>query len=202
MITYAEMPTETVKIPAGTAYWFKFTGFPSAAEIYMKGADGAYVIYAGQTIQVPAGKVLNFNSVRNLQIGNSGTEEASYELYYELLEGYPENPKALVEGKNTVTLGKSDNYYYSFAAETDGTATFTVSGDNWRFFYSLLAADGSYIVENEDHQAKREDAATVTVDMTAGQSIVLKLGTLDSSWTAPGGELTVDFIFKSEGPVL
>ena len=200
VITYAEMPTTTAKIPAGTSYWFKFTGFPAGAEIHMNGADGAYVIYGSQTIQVPAGKSINFNSVRSIQIGNSGTEEASFELYCTILEGYPENPKDLVEGENTVTIGKSDNYYYDFVAETDGTATFTVSGENWRFFYSLLAADGSYIVQDEDHQAKRGDAATVTVDMTAGQSIVLKLGTLDSSWTAPGGELTVDFHFEADEP--
>ena len=199
VITYAEMPTETVKIPAGTAYWFRFTGFPASAEIHMVGADGAYVIYGGQTISVPTGKNLNFNSVRNLQIGNSGTSEASFQLYYELLEGYPENPKDLLEGANTVTLGKSDNYYYDFVAPSDGTATFTVSGDNWRFFYSLLSADGAYIIQDEDHQAKREDADTVTVDMTEGQSIVLKLGTLDSSWTAPGGDITVDFHFEGEG---
>ena len=56
-------------------------------------------------------------------------------------------------------------------------------------------------MDNEDHQAKRGDAATVTVEMTAGQSILLKLGTLDSSWTAPGGELTVDFHFETSGTV-
>ena len=199
IVTYAEMPTETVQIPAGTAYWFKFTGFPASAEIHMMGAEGAYVIYGGQTIQVPAGKQLNFNSVRSLQIGNSGTEPASFQLYYELIEGSIDNPRDLVEGKNTVTIDESDNFYYDFVAEENGTATFTVSGDDWRFFYTLLGADGTALVDNEDHQAKRGDAATVTVDMTAGQSIVLKLGTLSSTWTAPGGTLTVDFSFESEG---
>ena len=199
VITYAEMPTETVKIPAGTSYWFKFTNFPAGAEIHMVGANGAYVIYNGQTIQVPEGKTLNFNSVRSIQIGNSGTEEASFQLYCTIIEGYPQNPKDLQEGANTVTLDKSDNFYYDFVAETDGTATFTVSGDNWRFFYSLLAADGSAIITEEDHQSRRGDAASITVDMTAGQSIVLKMGTLDSSFTAPGGELTIDFHFEAEG---
>ena len=198
VITCAEMPTSTVEIPAGTAYWFKFTGFPASAEIHMMGADGAYVIYGGQTIPVAAGKQINFNSVRTLQIGNSGTEAASFDLYYTLIEGSADNPKDLAEGKNTVVVDESDNYYYDFVAETDGTATFTVSGSDWRFFYSLLAADGTALVDNEDHQAKRGDAATVTVDMTAGQSIVLKLGTLTSSWTAPGGQLTVDFHFEGE----
>ncbi|MBQ8354684.1 MAG: S8 family serine peptidase [Oscillospiraceae bacterium] len=198
VVTYAQMPTSTVKIPAGTAYWFKFTGFPASAEIHMTGADGAYIIYGGQTIPVPAGKSINFNSVRTLQIGNSGTEDASFELYYTLIEGSIDNPRDLVEGKNTVTIDESDNFFYDFVAEENGTATFTVSGDDWRFFYSLLAADGTALVDNEDHQAKRGDADTVTVDMTAGQSIVIKLGTLNASWTAPGGKLTVDFHFEPE----
>ena len=198
VITYAEMPTSTVKIPAGTAYWFKFTGFPASAEIHMMGADGAYIIYGGQNIPVPAGKSINFNSVRNLQIGNSGTDAASFELYYTLIEGSIDNPRDLVEGQNTVTIDESDNFFYDFVATEDGAATFTVSGDDWRFFYSLLAADGTALVDNEDHQAKRGDADTITVDMTAGQSIVVKLGTLNASWTAPGGTLTVDFHFEPE----
>ena len=201
VIEYANMPTYTPKIPAGTSYWFKFSGFPASADIKLLGAEGAYVIYAGETYQVPEGKAMNIGTVRMIQIGNSGVGEASFYLYYDLKEGSIDNPKDLVEGSNTTTLDKSANYYYDFVAETDGTATFTVSGSNWRFFYSLLSDTGSAIVDNEDHQAKRGDAATVTVDMTAGQSILLKLGTLDSSWTAPGGELTVDFHFETSGTV-
>ena len=198
VVTYDEMPTKTVEIPAGTNYWFKFTGFPAGAEVHMKGADGAYIIYGGQTIQVPADKSINFNSVRNLQIGNSGTEAASFDLYCTIIEGYPDNPKDLVEGANTVTLAKSDNFYYDFVAPSAGTATFTVSGDNWRFFYSLLGADGTALVDQEDHRQTRGDADTITVELSAGQSILLKLGTLNSSWTAPGGDITVDFHFESD----
>ena len=201
VINYADMPTNTPKIPAGTAYWFKFSGFPASAEIKLQGAEGAYVIYAGETYQVPEGRVMNIGSVRTIQIGNSGTGEASFYLYYVLKEGTVDNPKDLVEGKNTVTIDKSANYYYDFVATQNGTATFTVSGDNWRFFYSLFGADGTALVSEEDHQAKRGDAATVTVDMTAGQSILVKLGTLNSSWVAPGGELTVDFHFEASGTV-
>ncbi|MBQ7230260.1 MAG: S8 family serine peptidase [Oscillospiraceae bacterium] len=197
LLTYAQCPTDTVEIPAGEAVWYKLSGFGEGYKLILRGRN-AYVIIGGTRYDV-TGDGLMMPAVSSLQIGNSGTEAATFQLSAIIEEGYPDNPKDLVEGENTVTIDKSDNYYYDFVAETDGTATFTVSGDNWRFFYSLLAADGSYIVENEDHLAKREDAATVTVDMTAGQSIVLKLGTLDSSWTAPGGELTVDFSFESEG---
>ena len=198
ILTYAQCPTTTVEIGAGEAVWYKLTGFGSGYKLIVKGS-GAYVIISGTRYDVPANGLM-MPAVSSLQIGNSGSAPAVFELSAVIEEGYPDNPKGLTEGENTVTLDESDNYYYGFTAETDGTATFTVSGDNWRFFYSLLAADGAYIVQDEDHQAKRGDADTITVDMTAGQSIVLKLGTLNSSWIAPGGEITVDFHFESEQP--
>ena len=196
LLTYAQCPTETVEIPAGEAVWYKLTGFGSGYKLIVRGT-GAYVIIGGTRYDVPANGLM-MPAVSSLQIGNSGTAPAVFQLSAVIEEGYPDNPKDLVEGENTVTIDESDNFYYDFVAETDGTATFTVSGDNWRFWYSLFDANGNAMVDNEDHQAKREDAATVTVDMTAGQSIVLKLGTLNASWTAPGGELTVDFSFEGE----
>ena len=197
LLTYAQCPTDSVEIPAGEAVWYKLTGFGEGYKLIVRGT-GAYVILSGTRYDVGANGLM-MPAVSSLQIGNSGTEPAVFQLSAVIEEGYPDNPKDLAEGSNTVTLDESANYYYDFVAETDGTATFTVSGDNWRFWYSLLDANGAAMVDNEDHQAKREDAATVTVDMTAGQSIVLKLGTLNASWTAPGGELTVDFSFESAG---
>ena len=196
LLTYAQCPTDSVEIPAGEAVWYKLTGFGSGYKLIVRGT-GAYVIIAGTRYDVPANGLM-MPAVSSLQIGNSGTAPAVFQLSAVIEEGYPDNPKDLVEGENTVTIDESDNYYYDFVAETDGTATFTVSGDNWRFWYSLFDANGNTMVDNEDHQAKRDDAATVTVDMTAGQSIILKLGTLNASWTAPGGELTVDFSFEGE----
>ncbi len=200
ILTYAQCPTETVEIGAGEAVWYKLTGFGSGYKLIVKGT-GAYVIISGTRYDVPANGLM-MPAVSSLQIGNSGSQAASFELSAIIEEGYPDNPKDLIVGQNTVTIDDSDNFYYDFVAEQDGTAAFTVSGDNWRFWYSLLAADGSCIVENEDHQAKREDTDTVTVNLVKGQSIVLKLGTLDSSWTAPGGEITVDFRFESSEPVI
>ena len=197
LLTYAECPTTTVEIPAGEAVWYRLSGFGSGYKLIVKGT-GAYVIISGTRYDVPAGGLM-MPAVSSLQIGNAGDEAATFELSATIEEGYPDNPKELAEGKNTVTLGESDNYYYGFTAPTDGTATFTVSGENWRFFYSLLSAQGSYLIQDEDHQAKRGDADTITVELTAGQSIALKLGTLNSSWTAPGGEITVDFHFESAG---
>ena len=196
LLSYAQCPTDSVEIPAGEAVWYKLTGFGSGYKLIVRGTN-AYVVISGTRYDVPANGLM-MPAVSSLQIGNAGSEPAVFQLSAIIEEGYPDNPKDLAEGSNTVTIDKSDNFYYDFVAETNGTATFTVSGDNWRFFYSLLAADGSAIVDQEDHQAKRSDADTVTVDLTAGQSILLKLGTLDSSWTAPGGELTVDFHFEAE----
>ncbi len=196
IVDYTQMPTSTIEIPAGTAVWYKFTGFPSGGQITITGAN-VYVIINGTRYDGNSAGLM-LPAVTNLQIGNSGTTDAAFQLSASVEEGYPANPKDLVEGDNTVELDKSANYYYDFVAPVDGTATFTVSGDNWRFWYSLLAADGSAIVDNQDHQAKRGDEATITVEMTAGQSILLKLGTLNASWSAPGGEITVTFQFEGK----
>ncbi|MBE6950463.1 MAG: hypothetical protein E7451_03910 [Ruminococcaceae bacterium] len=196
LLTYAQCPTETVEIPAGEAVWYKLTGFGSGYKLIVRGT-GAYVVIGGTRYDVPANGLM-MPAVSSLQIGNSGTAPAVFQLSTIIEEGYPDNPKDLVEGENTVTIEESDNYYYDFVAEQDGTATFTVSGDNWRFWYSLFDANGNAMVDSEDHQAKRGDAAAVTVDLTAGQSILLKLGTLNASWTAPGGDITVDFRFEPD----
>ena len=192
-LTYAECPTTTVEIAAGEAVWYKLYGFGAGYQLTVKG-ENAYVIVSDTRYDVPA-EGLTIPAVSSLQIGNDGTAPATFELMASIEEGYPDNPKDLVEGDNTVTLDQSANYYYDFVAPQAGTATFTVSGDNWRFFYSLIGADGTVLVSEEDHRAARGDSDTVTVELTAGQSIVLKLGTLNSSWTAPGGELTVTFQF-------
>ena len=193
-LTYAECPTTTVEIAAGEAVWYKLYGFGAGYKLIVKG-EGAYVILSGERYEVPAGGLM-MPAVSSLQIGNDGTAPATFELMASIEEGYPDNPKDLVEGDNTVTLDKSANYYYDFVAPQAGTATVTVSGDNWRFWYSLVNAGGTVLVDNEDHQARRGDEATITVEMTAGQSIVLKLGTLNSSWSAPGGDITVTFHFE------
>jgi len=196
LLTYAQCPTTTVEIPAGEAVWYKLSGFGSGYKLIIKGT-GAYIIVGGTRYDVGAGGLM-LPAVSSLQIGNSGTAPASFELSAIIEEGYPDNPKDLAEGANTVTLDESANFYYDFVAPSNGTATFTVSGDNWRFWYSHLAADGAAIVSEEDHRQARDDADTITVDLTAGQSILLKLGTMTSSWTAPGGDITVDFHFEAD----
>ena len=199
VITYAEMPTETVKIPAGTAYWFRFTGFPAGAEIYLTGADGAYIIYGGNTQQVPAGKVLNIGSVRSLQIGNSGTEEASFQLYCKIKEGVEANPKDLVQGDNTVVLAAQDNYYFDFVAPSDGKLTLMVSGANWTHNVLWYDANGNLLADNgTKYDYREDDKPGVSITMTKGQTVVIKLGTMNASWQSTGGTLTVNCQFESD----
>ena len=192
VLDYAMFPT-IVDIAAGTSAWYKLTGFSSGSYIDIYG-ENVYVIIGDETYTVPAGG-LRLPAVTNLQIGNSGSSDVTVQLYAGIYEGTSGNPQDLVEGDQTVELGKSENYYYDFVAPQAGTATFTVSGDNWRFFYSLIGADGTTLVSEEDHRATRGDAATVTVELATGQTILIKLATMTSSWTAPGGELTVNFQF-------
>ena len=197
ILDFADLPTDTVEIPAGTDVWYKLTGFYSG--YYMIISDpNAYVIVSGRKYDVTSAG-LKIPAVGSLQIGNEGTEPASFHLVPGIEEGTAGNPKDLVEGSNSITLDASENYYYDFVAPQNGTATVTVSGSNWRFWISVLAANGSYLVEDEEHRETRGDEATVTVAMTTGQSIVLKLGTINSSWSSPGGTLTVDLHFEPDG---
>ena len=195
-LSYAACPTESAEIPAGSAVWYRLSGFGSGYNLVVTG-ENAYVIVSGTQVNAVNG-VVTIPAATNVQIGNAGSEAAVFTLSATIDEGYPDNPKDLAEGSNTATVAKSGNYYYDFVAQQDGTASFTVSGDNWRFWYSHFAADGSAIVSEEDHRQARDDAATVTVELKAGESILLKLGTMTSSWTAPGGELTVDFHFEAD----
>ena len=194
-LTYAECPTQSAQIPAGTAVWYNLSGFGSGYTLSVTG-ENAYVIVDDTQINAVDG-VVTIPAVSSLQIGNAGTDSATFTLSAGITEGYPDNPKDLVEGDNTVELEKSGNYYYDFVAAKDGTATVTVSGDNWRFWFSHMDAGGNALVSEEEHRQVRGDDATVTLDMKAGESIVIKLGTMTSSWTAPGGEITVNFHFAA-----
>lgn len=197
-LTYAECPTESVEIPAGSAVWYTLSGFGSGYNLIVTG-ENAYVIASGVQTDAVDG-VVTIPAATSVQIGNAGTEAAAFTLSASITEGYADNPKDLAEGDNTATLEKSGNYYYDFVAMQGGTVTVTVSGDNWRFWFSHIGTDGTAIVDAEDHRQARGDEATVTLDIKAGESILIKLGTMTSSWTAPGGDITVNFHFEaSEG---
>lgn len=196
-LSYSECPTSSVEIPAGTAVWYRLSGFGSGYYLTVTG-ENAYVIIGNKQYNAVDG-VVTVPASTNIQIGNAGDTPAAFQLSASITEGYPDNPKDLVEGTNTVTLPARGNYWYDYVATESGTATFTVSGTNWRFWYSFLEANGTVIVAEEEHMAIRNDSATVTVKMTAGQSIVLKLSTVDSSFASTGGQVTVTFHFEASG---
>ena len=196
-LSYSECPTTSVEIPAGTAVWYKLSGFSSDGYLTIEGAN-AYVIVGNSQVNAVNGK-LTVPAYSSMQIGNAGSAPATFRFSASIAEGTELNPKDLAEGNSTVVLGKSENYYYDFVAKKPGIATVTVSGDNWRFWLSHLSADGSYLVQNEDHRESRDDEATVTVKLVVGESIVIKLGTYDASYMAPGGEITINFHFEAEG---
>ena len=194
-LSYSECPTYSVEIPAGTAVWYKLSGFGEDGYLTVEGTN-AYVIVGGSRMNATNGK-LTVPAYVNMQIGNSGAAPATFRFSASVTEGTAMNPKDLAVGTYTVPLDSSENYYFDYVAKRPGTATVTVSGANWRFWLSHLDANGAAIIDAEDHREYRGDAATVTVEMTVGQSIVLKLGTMNSSWTSPGGELTVVFQFQA-----
>jgi len=191
-LLYSECPTESVSIPGGSAVWYQLSGF-SGGYLTVTGAN-AYVVVGGVRRDAVNGSV-TVPAYTSLQIGNAGATAAVFGLSGSFPEGIANNPKDLAEGRNIVELGESENYYYDFVATEDGIATVTVSGDNWRFWFSHLNANGEYVVQEADHRQTRGDSDTVEVGLTAGESIVLKLGTIDANWKAVGGTLTVEFSF-------
>ena len=196
-LNYADCPTNTVEIPAGTAVWYKLVGFSSDAYLTVTGAN-AYVVVGGQRVDATNGSV-TVPAYTNLQIGNAGSTALSYQVSAYIPEGVADNPKDLAEGNNTVTLPERGNYYYDFTAPQAGRVTVTVSGNNWGYQATLLAADGTEITSTGMLYQYNGGTASFGVNMTAGQTVVIKLGTMDSSYTQPGGDITVTFHFEHEG---
>ena len=194
-LSYAECPTYSVEIPAGTAVWYKLSGFGEDGYLTVEGAN-AYVIIGNSRVNATNGK-LTVPAYVNMQIGNSGSAPATFRFSASITEGTEMNPEDLTVGTHPVVLDASEYYFFDYVAKRPGTATVTVSGDNWRFWLSHLDANGTAIIDAEDHREARGDAATVTVEMAVGQSIVIKLGTMNASWTSPGGELTVTFQYQN-----
>ena len=194
---YSECPTNTVQIPANSAVWYKLSGFGGDGYLTITGAN-AYVVISGYTYNVGASGSLTIPAPVWLQIGNSGNVPATFALTAHITEGTAGNPENLQEGSNSVDLAPSENYYYDFVAPRDGTATITVSGDNWKFWLDHLSASGAAIGSQVVRAAMNDESGTLTLDMKLGESIVIKLATIGEGWVSTGGTVAVDFHFVAD----
>ena len=204
-LLYNNCPTDSIEIVAGAAAWYELesyydsdswsTVYPFKGKYLVVAGEGAYILVGSSRYDADNGvaKVL-MNEQTMVQIGNSGTSAATFAISVEIPEGHVDNPRDLVEGDNQVTLGSYATYYFDYTAITDGTVTVKVSGDNWRYNFAHYAADGSKI-SAKDYYNKNGDTDTQTLELKAGEKIVVMVGT-SQGYSQPGGEITVNFHFE------
>ena len=196
-VAYSDCPTNTVKIAGGSNVWYRLVGFSTDAYLTVTG-ENAYVIVGGTRVDARNGSV-TVPAYSTLQIGNAGTQEMSYQLTAYIPEGTKDNPKDLVEGENSATVGERESYYFDFVATQAGKMTATVSGNNWMYEVFWYAADGQLIQSVGPKYGFQSDTARFAVDMTTGQTVVVRLTTMTSSFSQPGGTVSVNFQFAPSG---
>ena len=196
-VAYSDCPTETVKIPGGTNVWYQLIGFSADAYLTVTG-ENAYVIVGGTRVDARNGSV-TVPAYSTLQIGNAGAQEMSYQLTAYIPEGTKSNPKDLVEGNNSATVGERESYYFDHVATQSGKMTATVSGTNWMYEVFWYAADGKLMQSVGPKYGFQSDTARFSVDMSTGQTVVIRVTTMTSSFSQPGGTVSVNFQFVPSG---
>jgi len=161
--------------------------------------ENAYIDVEGTVYTAENGKVkVLMDDETLIQIGNAGSSAAVFGISVEIPEGHVDNPQDLVEGENKIDLPSYGSHYYDFHASKDGTVTVTVSGENWKYTFAHYAANGEKL-STKDYYAKNGDADTVTLDLKAGEFIIVTVGT-SKGYSQPGGVITVSFHFESAEP--
>ena len=202
----SDCPTQTIEIGAGAAAWYRLesyydnsawsTVYPFDGKYLVITGENAYVLVEGTRYDAVDGvvKVL-MDDEEMIQIGNDGASAAIFEIAVEIPEGHKDNPQDLMEGDNTVDLPSYGSHYFDFTAAVDGTVTVVVSGENWKYNFAHYDADGAKI-SAKDYYNKNGDADTVTLEMKAGETIIILVGT-SKGYTQPGGEITVNLHFEA-----
>ena len=204
-LMFADCPTKSIEIAAGAAAWYELESYyDDSAWQTVYPFDGKYLVVTGENAFLDVeGTVYNAeNGVAKvlmddetlIQIGNSGSAPAIFDISVEIPEGHKDNPQDLAEGENTVDVPAYGSHYFDFTAAEDGIVTVTVSGENWKYSFTHFGADGAQL-STKDYYFKNGDADTVTLEIKAGESIVVMVGT-SKGYSQPGGEITVTFHFE------
>lgn len=177
-----DLPTESIEIPAGGSVWYVLYEFDYAE--FMVTGENAYInttVYNMDTLEQEAHHLLPVDGVVTLpvntwrvwvEIGNSGTEPAVFQLDYRYPVGCKKNPAELVMGENTAKVKKDDyeGYMFEWVAQCDGQLKLTMPEKNWTVvvYNQTTGDDGLWL---DDSTAD----TSITVDVKKGEQFRISI---------------------------
>lgn len=125
------------------------------------------------------------------------TNDTDADVTYEILLTWPlgsdYNPGELPVNDSTELYLPENSYEFAYQwfATADGELTITIEGENWLFHVNNYT---SYVY-GDCYYDCYGDANTVTIQVAAGDEIMLYVGTLDADWNTPEATLTITTVF-------
>lgn len=187
------VPEDTVTVPAGeTKYYQARVG---GMVLTLTGEKGS-LRHDGEDYTSENGRiVLTCAESGIFALTNHGDGEAAYAFSFAWPEGHRENPIALELGDVTCTLkAGTGGCCYTWKAKADGTLTITMPEDAaWAVRIDDLTAE-----TEGDVRTSGEDAPVLTVEVKAGQELLILVNTCDPSdcANAPAGTLEFTAAFE------
>lgn len=195
----------TEEIPADTAVWYNV---PGAGEMILtiNSAD-AYVIYNGTTYSPVDGVVtLQFDPVMGgrmpvaFQIGNNGSEVATFDVLLEYPAGHMMNPEVVTDISEldaALAEGNTSGYFYTWTATEDGTVNFEITDVTEGVEADVMVSNGTtyeYLTLSSDGVD-----GVLSMDVTAGDVLTIQICALpDQNWNYPAADITVSGEYEGE----
>lgn len=181
-------PTETIEIPAGGSVWYVLYEFDYAQFLVI--GENAYVnatVYNMDTEEQEVYNLLPVDGVVTLpvitwrvwvEIGNSGTEPAVFQLDYRYPEGCKKNPAELNMGENVANAKRDDyeGYIFEWVAQCDGQLTLTMPENDWTLIVYNMTNE-----EDGDWYDSSTGENTIIVDVKKGEEFWLSVLNYDET---------------------
>lgn len=163
----------------------------------------AYVVYKGVTytpvngaIYIPVKSDGSFTPME-LEIGNSGSAQKTFQVLFYFAEGSRENPITLNTGENKVqcAAGNDQGTFYTFKAAKAGTLTLEIKGINPSTVVCGININDMQqiptVVELE------EGSTSLSIDLPAGAEaeIIFTIKDPNKEWKIPAAEITINVTF-------
>ena len=189
--------TATVTVPAGkTLYFAEAWGMGYGMELSVNGEF--YCVMPGRNPMVWAPPVFSLT--------NDSAEDATYELKLTWPLGTDYNPAELPINDSTVVElpeNLQGGYVFKWFATEDGVLTITVEGEFWNYTLSNWGSPDTYSddIHGDYMCAVDGDSNVVSMEVKAGDEIILMVGSDDGNYGMPATTLTVTTTFETaEGP--